>query len=195
MRISKVLMGLAATALLITGCASKEAPATQALVSAEAALGEVRVDAAKYAPEELKVPEATLAKLKEELAKQDYKKVLAGTPELYKEVITLKETVVSKQTQLVAAANEWEDLSTEVPKMLEAIQSRVDTLSESPRLPKNVNKQAFEAAKSDLETMKATWAEASAAYSAGNTTEAADKARMVQAKGEKALDQLGMSAA
>jgi hypothetical protein len=58
-----------------------------------------------------------------------------------------------------------------------------------------VNKQAFEAAKSDLETMKTTWAEASAAYSAGNTMEAADKARMVQAKGEKALDQLGMTAA
>jgi hypothetical protein len=195
MRISKVLMGLAATALLITGCASKEAPATQALASAEAALGEVRVDAAKYAPEELKVPEATLAKLKGKLAKEEYKDVLAGTPQLYKEVISLKEIVVSKQTQLVAAANEWEDLSTEVPKMIDAIQSRVDTLSESARLPKNVNKQAFEAAKSDLETMKTTWAEASAAYSAGNTMEAADKARMVQAKGEKALDQLGMTAA
>ena len=34
-----------------------------------------------------------------------------------------------RQTQSVAATREWETLSEEVPKMVDAIESRVDTLS------------------------------------------------------------------
>jgi len=195
MRISNILNALAAATLLVTGCASKEEPATQALAAAEASLAEARVDAAKYAPEKLKAAEATLAKLKDELAKEEYKDVLAGTPPFVAEVNLLKETVVSQQTQLVAAAHEWENLSAEVPKMIDAIQSRVDILSGSPRLPKNVKQASFDAAKSGLAAMKTMWAEANAQFNAGNAIAAADKARMAQAKGEEAIGQLGMNAA
>lgn len=195
MRLSNVLMALAAATLLATGCAKKEEPATQAVAAAEASLAEVRVDAAKYAPNELQAAEETLAKLKEKLAKEKYKDVLLGKPQFDSEVTLVKDVIVSQQTQLVAAAREWESLSADVPRMIDAIQSRVDILSESPKLPKDVNRQAFEAAKAELEAMKSMWAEASAAYSAGKAIEAADKARMVQAKGEEAIDQLGMTAA
>jgi hypothetical protein len=43
--------------------------------------------------------------------------------------------------------------------------------------------------------MKATWAEATAAATAGNTMEAADKGRTVQAKGEELKTQLGLNPA
>ena len=56
-----------------------------------------------------------------------------------------------------------------------------------------MNQESFEAAKATLESMKSLWAEASAAFDAGNAIVAADKARQVQAKGEKVIDQLGMS--
>jgi hypothetical protein len=194
MQISKLLMGLAASALLITGCSNQKNPATNAVTQAESAVNEVRVDGAKYAPEELKTTEATLAKMKENLAKEDYKDVVESVPQFNKEVSALREVVVSKQTQMVAATNEWEVLSEEVPKVVEAIQIRVDALSGS-KLPKEVNKEAFEAAKAGLESMKTTWAEATAAFSAGNAMEAADKARIVQAKGEEVKGQLGMNAA
>jgi len=197
MVISKALVAhfvaMAATTLLVAGCASKEEPATQAVITAEASLAEVRVDAAKYAPEELKVAEAKLAKLRTELANDDFKDVLSGSSQLTQEVATLKEVVVSKQTQDAAATHEWESLSSEVPKMVEAIESRVDTLSESRKLPAEVNKESFEAAKVALESMKTTWAEASAAFDAGNATEAADKGRLVQAKAAEVAGQLGIS--
>lgn len=194
MHISKILMGLAASALLITGCSSQKDPATSAVTQAESAVNEVRVDGAKYAPEELKGTEATLAKMKANLAKEDYKDVIETVPQFNKEVAMLREVVVSRQTQMVAATHEWESLSEEVPKVVAAIQIRVDALTGS-KLPKEVNKEAFEAAKAGLESMKATWAEATAAYSAGNAMEAADKARLVQAKGEEVKGQLGMDAA
>jgi hypothetical protein len=195
MRISKVLLALAATTLLVAGCAKKEEPANQAVASVEAALSAVRDDAAKYAPAELRTAEENLAALKDKLAKEKYQDALAGAAELQKEVNTLKEVSVSRQTQMVAATREWERLSADVPKMVEAIQTRVDTLSGSPRLPKNVSKEAFEAAKAGLASMKSLWAEAGSAFSAGRANEAADKARMVQAKGEEVIAQLGMNAA
>ena len=76
--------------------------------------------------------------------------MLGGATQLTKEAATLKEVVVSKQTQAAAATHEWEALSEEVPKMVKAIESRVDTLSGSRKLPKDVNKEAFEAAKAAL---------------------------------------------
>jgi hypothetical protein len=58
-----------------------------------------------------------------------------------------------------------------------------------------VSKEAFEAAKVALESIKSLWAEASAAFEAGDAIVAADKARLVQSKGEEVADQLGMSPA
>jgi hypothetical protein len=194
MNVFKPLIAIAASTIVFTGCASNEAPARQALASAEASLAEIRVDAAKYAPEDLKAAETKLARVKQDLAKQEYKDALGGATQLTKETATLKELVVSKQTQSVAATNEWESLSEEVPKMVEAIESRVHVLSGSRKLPADVDKEAVESAKSALKSMKSEWAEASEAFHEGNAIEAADKARMVQARGEKVIDLLGMSA-
>jgi hypothetical protein len=191
MRLS-TFIAIAAATVLLAGCARNEEPARQALAAAEASLAEVRVDAAKYAPGDLQTAESRLAKAKTDLAKEEYKDVLGDATQLSKEAATLKELVVSRQTQDVAATHEWEALSEEVPKMVKAIEFRVGTLSAS-KLPAEVNNEAFESAKAALDTMKSLWAEASAAFNAGNTVEAADKARLVQAKGEQVIDQLGMS--
>lgn len=192
MQITNVLMGLAASTLLFTGCSNQKTPATSAVTQAEAALAETRDDAAKYAPDELKTADATLAKMKEDLAQEDYKDVIASVPQFNKDVTTLRETLVGKQTQVIAATREWESLNAEVPQEVEAIQVRVDSLASSPKLPKEVDKHEFEAAKASLETMKSTWTEATAAFSSGNATEAADKARAVQGKVVEVKTQLGM---
>ena len=184
MHLPRLLVAAAAT-ILITGCGNQEQPAIQALASAEASLAEVRVDAAKFAPEDLQTAEARLTRIKDDLANKQYKDVLGGSTQLTKEAATLKELVVSSQTQAVAATHEWESLREEVPRMVQAIEIRVDTLSDARKLPQDVNKETFEAAKATLESMKSLWAEASAAFDAGNAVAAADKARQVQAKARK----------
>jgi hypothetical protein len=193
MRISHAFLPLiAATALaLLTGCGDKE-PANNAVTQASAALEKVRGDAAQLAPEELKAPEATLAAMQANLAKEDYGAVVDAVPKFNAEVKTLQETLVTKQTLAAAAQNEWDQLNSEVPKTVEAIQIRVDALK-GARLPKEISKETFETAKTELETMKATWAEATAAATAGKTQEAADKGRAVQAKGEELKNQLGLN--
>jgi membrane-associated HD superfamily phosphohydrolase len=189
---TSILAAIIAGAALVSGCANNEEPARAALASAEASLAEVRVDAAKYAPEQLRQVETRLARVKDDLAKEEYTDALGGATQVTKETATLKEVVTAKQTQAVAATHEWEALSEEVPKMVQAIENRVDSLS-GAKLPKDLDKESFESAKATLESMKSLWAEASAAFEAGNAILAADKARMVQAKGEEVIDQLGMS--
>jgi hypothetical protein len=186
-----------AMAMLIVGCARQKEPATKALAQAEAAIASVRDDANRYAPGDLQGIEATHAALKANLANGDYKAVLAGAPQLMSAVDSLKTSVAARKAEAEAAAEaasgEWNALAEDVPKMVQAIQSRVDTLSASRKLPKNVSQGSFDQAKSGLDMMKTTWAEASSEYSAGDPVNAVAKAKQVQEKGAEVLKLLGMS--
>lgn len=186
-----------ATALLIVGCANQKEPAMKLVADAESALAGIKEDAAKYAPADLQSVEASVASLKDNAAKGDYKAVLAGAPAVMSAIDSLKAAVAAKKSEaeaaMAAAATEWSSLSADVPKMVEAIQSRVDILGKSKKLPKNVSQEAFDAAKSGLDSMKSLWAEASSAFTSGDAVNAVDKAKGVKAKGEEVLKLLGMS--
>ncbi|MDF3020714.1 MAG: hypothetical protein K0Q92_2017 [Steroidobacteraceae bacterium] len=194
MRFSKMILAMAAATLLVAGCGKMKNEATAAVSSIESSVAAMKEDGTRYAPVAYQGVESTLATLKDSLAKEDYKTVLAGTPKLKEAVESLKTAIASGKEQFDAATTEWVAMSADVPQMVAAIQSRVDTLSSSKRLPKNVSKEAFDSAKAGLETMKATWAEASAAFTDGKPTEAAEKARAVKAKGAEVLAALGMNA-
>jgi acetolactate synthase small subunit len=199
MQFSKAFLGLAAAALLVTaGCAQQKAPADKALDSIEASLQDIRDDAAKYAPDGLKGVESQLARLRESFDKKEYANVLAGTPELDKAVNSLKDAISSGKEHaaqaLALAKTEWESLNTEVPKMVENIQTRVDDLSKK-KIRFKVSKEELESAKSGLEWMKSEWAEATAAANSGEQIAAAEKARAVKAKGEEVQKTLGMKEA
>ena len=195
MRIARVILAIAAATLLATGCAQQKNQATQALTAIETTVSALKDDASKYAPDAYKGVDSTLTMLKDALAKGDYKTVLAGTPELSKAVDTLKEAVASGKQRFEAAAAEWGPMSTDIPQMVAAIQSRVDVLSSSKKLPRNLKQEAFDGAKAGLESMKTTWDEANMAFSNGDTPTAVDKAKAVKAKGAEVLAALGMTSA
>ena len=186
---TSLFAAIAAGTVLFSGCANNEEPARQALAAAEASLAEVRVDAAKYAPQELESAEARLARAKEDLAKKEYKDVLGGATQLSKETAALKEVVVSKQTQAVAATHEWEALSEEVPKMVETIDKRVAELDKK-KMFRGIKKEDFESAKATFASMKSTWAEASTDHSAGKPVAATTKAKSAKSMGDQLYETL-----
>jgi hypothetical protein len=198
MRFSNVFLALAAATLIATGCAQQKGPANKALDSIEASLKDVRDDAAKYAPDGLKGVEAQFARLKESYDKKEYDNVLAGTPQLDKAVASLKDAVASGKKHaaaaLAAAKTEWAALNTEVPQMIEKIQTTVDEQSKK-KIRFKVSKEELESAKSGLEWMKSEWAEATAALDSGKQITAAEKARAVKAKGEEVKKTLGIKEA
>jgi len=183
---------LAAAAILITGCGDK-GPATNSVTLASEAVEKVRVDATQYAPKELAAVDATVARMKDNLAKENYKAVLKDVPQINAEYKTVQETTESNKTLIAAAQNEWQELNTQVPKTVEELDARVQTLS-TGKLPKEVTKETLASAKTELDAMKATWAEATTAASAGDTLAATDKGRTAQAKGEKLKEQLAIDA-
>jgi predicted small lipoprotein YifL len=195
MMIKKFMSGvLVASLLVLAACAGQKGPATTAMAAAESTLASIKDDAAKYLPEELKGAEGTLASLKNSLEKGDYKAVMAGAPALMSSLDSLKTQVGAKLEEAKVATAEWAGYATDLPKMVEAIQSRVTTLSSAKKLPSGLNAAALDTAKNDLASMQSTWADAAAAFTGGNAIDAVAKAKAVKAKGEEVLKLLGMSA-
>ena len=184
------------TAMLIVGCANQKAPAEQALTQAESALTPIRDMSMKYAPDQLQAVDAQLNGLKDSFAKGDYKAVLAGVPSLNTAIGNLKDTATQKQADAQAAADKakdaWGSVSSDVPKMVDAIQSRVDILSKSHHLPHGVTKDTLDAAKSGLDSMKSGWAQASQAANSGDYTTAMSKAQAVKDQATQIMQSLGM---
>ena len=189
-----VLVMLAA--VLVTACQNQRAPAERAVASAESALTNIRDMATRYAPHQLQAVDAQLNSARDSLAKGDYKAVLASVPALNSAINNLKDTATAKQ-QEVEAANEkakdaWGPMSSDVPKMVDAIQSRVDILSKSHHLPKGVTKDSLAAAKSSVDSMKSAWGAASNAATSGDYNTAVSKGQAVRDQASQVMQSLGM---
>ena len=183
-------------AVLVVGCANQKAPAEQAVAGAETALAAVREDAQKYVPDQLQAVDSQLAALKDSLTKGDYKSVLTGAPTLNSAISSLKDAAEAKKADaeaaLAKAKDAWGPLSAEVPKMVDAIQSRVTALSKSHHLPKGVTKDGLASAKSGVDSLKSMWSDASNASASGDFTTAVSKAQAVKDKAAEIMKSLGM---
>lgn len=164
--------------------------ADTAIKAAETSLAAVQSDAAAYVPDQLKAVQDSLAASKDTFAKGDFKAALASAQELPAKISALKDAAMAKKDELTKS---WTDLSGGMPKVVEAIQGRVDILSKSRALPKGVTKDQFESAKAGLEGLKATWTEATGAFGGGNLVDAVAKAQGMKAKAAEVMTMLGMT--
>jgi hypothetical protein len=189
MKLTQALLPLAA-AMMIAGCGGGTAKSVVA--QADGAMTTVKDEAATTAPHELKTAQETLDRMKHNLDAHEYKLVTADVPKFNEQFIALKTAMEQNQDKVQAAVTEWHALNAQVPKTVEEIQKRVDSLKPE-KLPKDVTKEELETAKADLETLKTTWAEATALAQNANPIEAAEKGRAVQAKAEELKNSLGMN--
>jgi len=184
-------------AVLIVDCANQKVPAEAAIANAESAIAPIRDAAQKYVPDQMQAVDAQLNSLKDSLAKGDYAAVVAGAPALTTAISSLKDAAAAKQADAEAAIakakDAWTGLSTDLPKMVDAIQSRVDVLSKSHHLPKGVTKDSLAAAKSGLDSMKGAWSDASNAATSGDFTTAVTKAQAVKDQATQIMQSLGMT--
>ncbi len=75
-----------------------------------------------------------------------------------------------------------------MPKMLEAIKSRLDILSASKKLPENLDKAKLEGAKGGYEAAAKMWDDAKAAFAGGNLADAMAKGEDREGKGRGSDD-------
>jgi hypothetical protein len=112
--------------------------------------------------------------------KKDYAAVIAGAPAVLTEVNGLSGAVSDKKDEMVKAlGNEWRSLAASIPQSLTAVQSRVDDLSKTKRVPKDVD---LNAAKSGLADANTAWGKAQDAFKSGNPEDAVAAAKDAQSK-------------
>jgi len=181
------LVLLAAT--LAGACASQKVPAEAAVKAAEQAFAAVKGEAAKYLPDQVKGVEDALEAAKASLAKGDYAAALTAAQALPARISELATAAAAKKAELTQS---WATLSAALPQVVQAIQSRVDILSKSKKLPAGLDKDKFESAKTGLAAITQTWTEATTAAGAGNVSDAVAKANTVKAKAAEVLGLLGM---
>lgn len=183
------LIVVVAILAIASGCASQKAPAEAAIKTAETAFSAVQADAVKYVPDQAKGISDTIAAAKDALAKGDYQAALTSAQALPARIADLTSAVTAKKAELTTT---WTGLSTALPKVVDAIQSRIGVLSKSKRLPAGLDKAKFEEAKTGLATVTSTWTDATTAFGAGNLTDAVAKAETVKTKAAEIMGLLGM---
>ena len=190
-RTTAVGVMLLIAALSLAACESADkAPAAAAIAAAQSTLEGVRGEAAKYFPDQVKSAEAALTAAKANFEKKDYKAALATAQDVGAKTKELGAAATAKKAELAKA---WEEMSSGVPKLAEAIKSRVDILSQSKRLPAGLNKAKLDGAKSGLTEVNQTWTEASDAFKSGNVTNAVAKGKAARDKAVEIMTTLNMT--
>jgi len=174
---------------MFIACASQKGPAEQAIKAAEEAINATKAEAVKYVPDQVKSLESALAAVKDKFTKGDYKAVITEAQALVGKAKGVLDAAKAKKEELT---KKWTDLSQGLPKMVEAIQSRVDILSQSKKLPATITAEKFAEAKSGLTAAKEEWGKALESFKAENLTDAVSVANSVKEKAVKIMEILGL---
>jgi len=182
-------MVLMVLVLFAAACASSNKPAEEAIKASEAAINAAKGEAMKYIPDQVKGLEDELKAAKDAFAKKDYKAALNTAKDLPGKAKDLAAAAVTKKEELTKA---WKEMSGGLPKMVEAIKSRVDVLSKSKKLPANLDKAKFDGVKAGLPEVTQMWDDAKKAFSGGNLADAVSKAKTIKDKAVEMMTTLGM---
>jgi hypothetical protein len=171
---------LCSVAILFVACVNQMEPAKNALDNINSTLSSVSADAQKYVPDQFTQAQSKVAALSASFEKKDYAAVIAGAPAVLAEVRGLPDAAAAKRDEMVKElGNEWRSLAASVPQSLSAVQSRIDDLSKTKRVPKGVD---LGAAKSGLADANSAWDKAQEAFKAGNPADAVTAAKDAQGK-------------
>jgi hypothetical protein len=184
----KKYLTLYSAAILLAACANPMEPAKNALDNINSRLSAVSADAQKYIPDQLSHAQTKVADLSASFDKKDYAAVLAGAPAVLSEVNGLAGAAAAKKDEILKAlGTEWRSLAVSIPQSMSAVQTRIDALSKSRHVPKDID---LGAAKSGLADATSAWDKAQSAFKAGNAADAVSTAKDARGKLESAATAL-----
>lgn len=163
-------LALCSAAILIGACTNQMEPAKNDLAAINSSLTAATPDAQKYVPDQLASAQSDVAKLTASYDKQDYAAVVAGAPAVLAEVNSLTGAAAAKKDEsLKTMGNEWRSLEATVPQSVTAVQTRIDALSKTKHVAKDID---LNAGKSGLADATAAWDKAQTAFKSGNAEDA-----------------------
>ena len=166
-------------------------PAKNALDNINSTLSAVTADAQKYVPDQLTQAQSKVAELSASFDKKDYAAVVAGAPAVLAEVNGLAAAAAAKKDEILKAlGTEWRSLAVSIPQSVSAVQTRIDALSKSRHVPKDID---LGAAKSGLSDAASAWDKAQSAFKSGNAADAVTAAKDARSKLESAAAALKLN--
>jgi hypothetical protein len=181
---------LSAAALALGACANQMEPAQQAIANIDTAVAATATEAAKYVPDQYKDLQAKVASLKASYDNKDYAAVLAAAPAVLDQARGIGAGASLKKEELDAKLTTgWAALTASLPAQVNAVQSKLASLSKMSKPPKGIDVAAAQAAFGDA---PAEWKQATVAFAAGNIEDASAAAKDVAGKVDAAASALMM---
>lgn len=188
MKVLKSHLLLTLAVVLLGACNNQMQPAEQALQGADSAVSSASTDASQYDPDKLAALKNRLADLHTAFDSKDYTGVLSAAHGISTDANALAhEDASKKQAAAAAMASQWETAAASVPKLMEAVKGRIDTIRKGRHVPKGINLSAGESAFGDATGL---WDKAQSAHTGGNLTDAVNSAKGATAKLESAAEAL-----
>jgi hypothetical protein len=188
------LLAAVLAGFVILACSPMKEPAEAALADANAALQQVAPDGLKYAPAEYATVNEQVTAMKAAFDKQDYQAVLNMVHKLAPNLKMLAGTIANKKSEAtMALKDQWTHMSSDVPKSIAAVETRIAELSKTHKLPKGVSKDALAGAGAAADAAKQGWSDAQSARTSGNIEDAVAKGKATEAKLSDLMASLGMN--
>lgn len=188
-RVLRMAVLLSAISLL-AGCSSK-GPAETALKAADAALEGAKPTLQSYAPEQLASLQQMATGAHEKFDKGDYKGAMADAQAMMPQIQTAVADADKKKEEF---GKMWNDMSSTIPPMMAALDTKVTELSGMKKLPAGMTAETLETVKTQMAAAQAQWSQASTAYQEGRVAEAMQLGMQVKSMVETLMGQVGMSA-
>jgi len=184
-----VLSIVSVLALGAGACANQKAPAEAAVKAAQDAYAPVSAEAMKYVPDQATAIQAGIVSAQDALTKGDYQTALTKAQTLPSQISGLSQAIAARKTQLTA---QWATLAQGMPKLLEALKSRVDILSKSKSLPSGITKLTVDNAKSALDSASRTFADAMTTAASGDVATAVSNVNISRSRIVDVMKSLNM---
>ena len=184
---------LAALLLGLAACASQKEPAEAALAAAETKFKEMGAEIQKYLPERYAEVEARLAALRESVASQDYRDVVAGATAAQDDIKRAVADARIKRAQvLIEMEGEWNDMVKTMPAMVAAMDKKIS--SQRGRPPKGMTADAWKQTIADYDAARNAWSKAAAEMTSQTFEATVLAARDAKAKITAIMDSLAVKA-
>lgn len=191
---ARMSIALCALAWLgLSGCASQEEPARQAVTDLEASFAQVGEMSTKYLPDAHQAMQDEIDALKADIAAGEFDSVISKAPGLSAGLRKLQaDAIVARAGFREAMTREWAAMSDAIPALLSSVDRELGRYTGSGRVPRGMDRDGFKAMVASLDEARSRWTEAVETGNAGDYEQAVMIAREAQAALQAAASDLGI---
>ncbi len=184
MRITRIFIAVLAVSVSfgLVGCA--KAPAEQALKAAEEAMAAAQADVQPYVPDRWNMLTDAMESARNDFEKGSYKPALDAAKAIPAQVDEAKTMAQARKDELGMF---WQQMGANMPAMLSTMSAKIG----EGKVPAGMTKDE---AKAEAAALTGMWAQADAAFQAGQVLEATKMGAEVQGRTEKMLTGMGIKA-